>query len=581
MSQSFVESLGWVPKSRNLAMTLARAYDQATAYSHRVVMLEHVLLALISDSDASAVLQACQVDLNQLNADVTGYLSNVEDRAPPGTEPNPGPAPDVIRILEYAAAAAQQSRRRDINGAIVLAAIVGDGRSPAAGMLRAQGLTFEEAVKALQRASAAPRPAPQPQPAAAPAPAPIATPEPPPPRGEMPPAPHPASHPAPDWPGQQGGELPRHVNGGLPNSATEEILARARRRVETGRRPDHPEHESEAPAAPVPPAQPEPNPYDPPHEPYPTQAAEPPPINGVPIEPYPSYGDDYAHHEPEHPIPQPDSMAPEQPPPMMPPPPDNPTPASSRWGMRPLAPRSQPTIHPHVGFPRPQPPPAPHRGEPPRSAPPPWSSPQAEANAAQAPPPGAQRRGRAPADARNNTAVAAGQLVENIPRSMRVGHSVTVEARIAKADVTALAEGLQGSGTAYRHDLVVTKAMSVRLRAPDGGFWIETASPETQWIENSLGPLSDDFASWRWTVTPQRSGKARLQLVVSARTIGTDGLAAETALPDRYINVKVRINYGRTFSHWGGWIVAAMIGGVLAKFGENVWNFVQSIIGGY
>ena len=51
--------------------------------------------------------------------------------------------------------------------------------------------------------------------------------------------------------------------------------------------------------------------------------------------------------------------------------------------------------------------------------------------------------------------------------------------------------------------------MSVRLRAPEGGFWIEMASPETQWIENTLGLLSDDYASWRWIVTPQRRGLGR------------------------------------------------------------------------
>src|SRR5262249_54100512 len=60
--------------------------------------------------------------------------------------------------------------------------------------------------------------------------------------------------------------------------------------------------------------------------------------------------------------------------------------------------------------------------------------------------------------------VESGQLVENIPRRMRVGFPVVVEARVAKADVKALAEGLQGGGAAYRHEIVVTKAMSVRLR---------------------------------------------------------------------------------------------------------------------
>ena len=118
---------------------------------------------------------------------------------------------------------------------------------------------------------------------------------------------------------------------------------------------------------------------------------------------------------------------------------------------------------------------------------------------------------------------------------MTVDVPEAIEVRIAKADLMALADGLQGAGAAYRHDSIVTKALSVRLRAPEGGFWIETTSPETQWIENNHGLLSDDFASWRWTVTPQLRGETHLQLIVSARTVGTDGVAAETALPDQII----------------------------------------------
>ncbi len=161
---------------------------------------------------------------------------------------------------------------------------------------------------------------------------------------------------------------------------------------------------------------------------------------------------------------------------------------------------------------------------------------------------------------------------------MTVGVPELVEVSIAKAELAGLAEKLQGSGAAYRHDIVVTKAMSVRLRAPEGGFWIETASPETQWIENSLGLLSDDYASWRWTVTPQRRGRARLQLIVSARTVGADGLAAETALPDQVIEVKIRTNYGRTAAQWGGWIAAAVLGGILAKFGEGLLSFGGTVL---
>jgi hypothetical protein len=172
----------------------------------------------------------------------------------------------------------------------------------------------------------------------------------------------------------------------------------------------------------------------------------------------------------------------------------------------------------------------------------------------------------------------AGQLVENIPRTMRVAVPVLIEVRIARADVQSLAEGLQGGGAAYRHEVTVTKAMSVRLRAPDGGFYIETASPETQWIERSALISSDDYASWRWHVTPREKGRRRLQLIISARTVSTDGLAAETALPDQVISVRVRTNYGRSASRLLGWSIAAVAGGLIAKFGEGALDHVVEIV---
>jgi hypothetical protein len=163
---------------------------------------------------------------------------------------------------------------------------------------------------------------------------------------------------------------------------------------------------------------------------------------------------------------------------------------------------------------------------------------------------------------------------------MRVGIPMVVEARLARSEVKAIAEGLQGGGAVYRHEVTVTKAMSVRLRAPEGGFFIETSSPETQWIENVLGLMADDFASWRWTITPRDRGKQRLQLLISARTVGADGLTAETALPDQVVEVKVAVNYAKTAARWAGWMTAAVIGGILARFGEGLFNPLLSILRG-
>lgn len=159
---------------------------------------------------------------------------------------------------------------------------------------------------------------------------------------------------------------------------------------------------------------------------------------------------------------------------------------------------------------------------------------------------------------------------------MRTGVPALVEVRIGRDKVQSMARGM--SGQTAQHTVQVTRAMSVRLRAPDHGFFIETASPETQWIDNTLGVNADDFASWRWTVTPNARGTRRLQMIVSARTVGPDGLAAETALPDQVVEVKVRVNYAAMAKQAAGWVVAAVLGGALAKFGEGGLDVARALM---
>src|SRR5256884_5974831 len=153
MPQSFADQLRSIPMSPNLGQSLERAHRCARDQSHRLVTLEHLLLALTEDAEAALILQSANVDLARLGTDVSGYLGRLmEDmRAEPGIEPRPDA--ELLRVLQAAASAAQQSRRKQIDGAIVLAAIVGDGKSPAAGLLKAHGMTFEEAIRALQRAN--------------------------------------------------------------------------------------------------------------------------------------------------------------------------------------------------------------------------------------------------------------------------------------------------------------------------------------------------------------------------------------------------------------------------------------------
>ena len=157
------EELKRIPMSAELGATLSRATEYAQAQQHAAVELEHLLLALTEDEDAAQVMQASRVNVALLAADVSRYLGDLDTRRDDRSDSSDiAIAADLKRILKAAAAAANQGRRRDINGAIVLAAIVGDGKSSAAHMLRAQGLTFDEAIKALQKALAAPQARPEP-----------------------------------------------------------------------------------------------------------------------------------------------------------------------------------------------------------------------------------------------------------------------------------------------------------------------------------------------------------------------------------------------------------------------------------
>jgi ATP-dependent Clp protease ATP-binding subunit ClpA len=47
--------------------------------NHRYATLEHLLLALIDDADASTVLRACNADLAALKADLLNFLGSERD----------------------------------------------------------------------------------------------------------------------------------------------------------------------------------------------------------------------------------------------------------------------------------------------------------------------------------------------------------------------------------------------------------------------------------------------------------------------------------------------------------------------
>jgi hypothetical protein len=162
--------------------------------------------------------------------------------------------------------------------------------------------------------------------------------------------------------------------------------------------------------------------------------------------------------------------------------------------------------------------------------------------------------------------------VETIPRRMRVGTPAPAQVRIGREKIDGLVQLLMAGRAQYRPEAAIARALTVRLRAPDGGFSIEAASPETQWVETAPGDPQDEPISWRWTVTPQRRGRRRLQLLVAARTIGRDGIAGEAAPPERMIDVAVRGNPARRAMRWIALLLVLAIGAALGRYGQELWD---------
>ncbi len=132
--------------SRNLEQSLHRALALANERHHEYATLEHLLLALIDDQDAAAVMRACNVDIDKLRRSLTAYLeSELENLVNEGHEDSK-PTAGFQRVIQRAVIHVQSSGREEVTGANVLVAIFAERESHAAYFLQEQDMTRYDAV---------------------------------------------------------------------------------------------------------------------------------------------------------------------------------------------------------------------------------------------------------------------------------------------------------------------------------------------------------------------------------------------------------------------------------------------------
>src|SRR6266567_36795 len=132
--------------SRNLEQSLHRALALANERHHEYATLEHLLLALIDDQDAAAVMRACNVDLDKLRRSLTAYLESELDSLITDGAEDSKPTAGFQRVIQRAVIHVQSSGREEVTGANVLVAIFAERESHAAYFLQEQDMTRYDAV---------------------------------------------------------------------------------------------------------------------------------------------------------------------------------------------------------------------------------------------------------------------------------------------------------------------------------------------------------------------------------------------------------------------------------------------------
>jgi ATP-dependent Clp protease ATP-binding subunit ClpA len=132
--------------SRSLEQALHRAIRLASERHHEYATLEHLLLALVDDSDAAQVMRACNVDLDALRAGLTKYVD--EDLATLTIDDGEDAKPTTgfQRVVQRAVLHVQNSGRDEVTGANVLVALFSERESHAVYFLQEQNMSRLDAV---------------------------------------------------------------------------------------------------------------------------------------------------------------------------------------------------------------------------------------------------------------------------------------------------------------------------------------------------------------------------------------------------------------------------------------------------
>ena len=133
--------------SKELEQVLNEAFRTARTRRHEFITVEHLLLALLDDSAARTVMQACQVDMEALRGDLVEFIDSTtpllgDEADGRDTQPTLG----FQRVLQRAVFHVQSSGKQEVTGANILVAIFSEQESQAVYFLKSQDVSRLDVV---------------------------------------------------------------------------------------------------------------------------------------------------------------------------------------------------------------------------------------------------------------------------------------------------------------------------------------------------------------------------------------------------------------------------------------------------
>lgn len=133
--------------SKSFEITLNSAYSRAREKKHEFITIEHLLLALIDNFEASEVLLACGANLDRLRAGLGIFVDETTPSLSDVSERDIQPTISFQRVLQHSLYQVQNAGGAEVTGAHALLAIFGEPDSQAVYFLHQENVMRVDVVR--------------------------------------------------------------------------------------------------------------------------------------------------------------------------------------------------------------------------------------------------------------------------------------------------------------------------------------------------------------------------------------------------------------------------------------------------